>query len=208
MGQLNRVKTPLVFRIGLIAFFALVVTMNMVGGLLASYTSTFTGTGTALIASFPDGTVTADSQYLVTTDYDAPNIHSGYYMFDSRFHVNVPAAEVARMYTLTLFVEYVSRSIDVEGKSPTFKVSDSELRDVHDGRYLDEREPENKNQNVSCSWGGNVTVNADTIVITGVLGVDDAIDGTIGFYYYLPSLQGVGIESGNVRCELKCEQVD
>ena len=59
MRQLN-IKAPLVFRLGVVLFCAMLITFSMMGGLYARYSTTVTGEASAKVAKF-DVKVTGDS---------------------------------------------------------------------------------------------------------------------------------------------------
>ena len=50
MRQLNKEKTPIVFRVGVVLLCAMLITTSMMGGLYARYTTTVTGSATARVA--------------------------------------------------------------------------------------------------------------------------------------------------------------
>lgn len=59
MRQLNKEKTPIVFRVGVVLLCAMLITTSMMGGLYARYTTTVTGSATARVAKI-DVAVTYD----------------------------------------------------------------------------------------------------------------------------------------------------
>lgn len=204
----TNIKTPIIFRVALILFCVMLITLNLVGNIYAKYLSSFDGGSSTQIAKFSGGEVRAINNYIIKQDLNAPSIHTGYYKFDVEFEFDIYEADVTKQYTLTLYLDEVASSINIANKVPSFI---KPTGNIYDGSDVDNASiSSSPNQNVICSVPGVViTVNDKEITIIGELKSGLNIENaTVRFSYYLPSEQAKGIESAHIRCELVCEQVD
>jgi hypothetical protein len=74
MKQLN-IKTPLVFRLGVVLLCAMLITFSMVSGLYARYSSTVTGEASVQIAKF-DVQITGDANVSVDVSQATDNVYT------------------------------------------------------------------------------------------------------------------------------------
>ena len=119
MRQLN-IKAPLVFRLGVVLFCAMLITFSMMGGLYARYSTTVTGEASAKVAKF-DVKVTGDDG---NTDI-VVNVSSATDDGSSCTITITNKSEVTVQYTLSVSsIAGINAAFDSSSSSGTLKFDD------------------------------------------------------------------------------------
>ena len=195
MKQWN-IKTPLVFRLGVVMLCMLIISLNMISNLYARYTTSVMGIATASVAKISYKLTTPSNASKHQLDMNVLPDNCNIVAVDETFTLE-NNGEVAYNYTINLSLTYPNGQV-LSGYSLTtpettvWLVSDGQEATVSSGifyYYLDG----------SLGW-------STTPTITGQLGIGEEV--TCLFYYFVDFDHASLDQEIVIDYDIRCEQID
>lgn len=195
MRQSN-IKTPLVFRVGIVLMYAMMLSCYLMSGLYARYTTTVTGSASARVAKISYKLTTPSSKSTHQLDMNVLPDNCNIVAVDETFTLENDG-EVAYNYTINLSLTYPNGQV-LSGYSLTtpattvWLLSDGQEATVASGTfyyYLD----------------GSLGYLA-TPTITGQLEIGEKV--TCLFYYFVDFDRASLDQEIIINYDIRCEQID
>lgn len=209
MKQSNKIKTPLIFRVGVLFLCALLLSSQMMGGLYASYSVSAAGSNTVSVARISYLINEGSSVHSITNTAALANDEAVIAVEETFTIVN--NGEVAYDYTISLSLSDGDSSA-IEGYSlgapaqNVFMLSSSEKNDLQD--YTENAFFFSKNDSESFSA-------SDTPTLSGTLRVGESDAYTVLYFIDLRLNSETGLPSGvslgktvTLNYAVTCTQID